>query len=275
MHTYYHRGGSGFFGGPRAGQRFVLDAEGNLTFSHTQIIYRSKGRLYSAKSRHRKYTAGLLEDVCAIPVEAYQPISPPNSRVVSSDYGAYTKTPNLSGFDGSDSLARQVLQELRTCEAILDRPHLNLATYYGCSLSADRIAGLCFKWHPESLMTFANPGHLNKSMLIGAKESQPARNQAAGFLDGIKEGIRHLHRLRIIHNDLNPANVLITEDNTPVITDFDSSTCPGTDLSRVKRTHGWYDLNVLVAQESNDLDALFELRIWLTGLSPRDYCFRE
>ncbi|KAF1346411.1 hypothetical protein EJ07DRAFT_160487 [Lizonia empirigonia] len=258
-----------------ASQRFVPDAEGNFTFSHTQIIYRSEGCFYSAKSRHRKYSAGPLEDVCVIPVEAYQPISPPNSRVVSSGYGAYTKTPNLSGFDGSDSLARQVLQELRTCKAISDRPHLNLATYYGCILSADRIAGLCFRWYPESLMTFVNPGHLNKSTLIGAEERQPARNQAAGFLSGIKEGIRHLHKLRIIHNDLNPGNVLITEDNTPVVSDFDSSSCPGTDISRVKRTHGWYDPNVLVAQESNDLDALFELRIWLTGFSPRDYRFRE
>jgi serine/threonine protein kinase len=258
-----------------ASQLFVPDANGNFTFSHTQVIYRSEGCLYSAKSRHRKYTDGVLEDVCLIPVEAYQPIAPPDVIVASDRHGTYMKTPNLSGFDGGDNLACQVLQEIRTCEAIYSSPHINLATYYGCSLVGDRIAGLCFKWYPASLLTIVNPGHLNKSMLIEAEERQSAREQAAHFLDGIEDGIRHLHELKISHNDITPANILITKDNTPVISDFDSSSCLGADISRVKRTHGWYDPTVHLAQEINDFDALFELRIWLTGLSPTEYRFKE
>lgn len=263
-----------------ASQIFVPGTDGSITFSHTKIICRLEGRFYSAKSRHRKFTVGLLEDslledVQLIPVEAYQPIAPPNSIVASKDHDVYTKTPNLSGFDGKDTLARQVLQELKTCEAMQGSLHINLATYYGCSLAEDRIAGLCFRWYPATLLTFVNPGHLNKSMLIEAEETQPARKQAAQFLSGIEEGIRHLHKLGIIHNDINPANVLITEDNTPVVSDFDSSSCPGADISYTKRTYGWYDPTVRVAQESNDFDALFELRIWLTGLSPGEYRFEK
>jgi len=258
-----------------ASQLFKPSSDGNLLFSHTQIIYRSEGRFYSAKSPYRKHSAGPLEDIRIIPPEAYQPILPPHSRIVCSNDATFTKTPNLSGFDGSDNLAYQVLQELKTCEAILDCPHINLATFYGCTITDNRIAGLCFKWYPESLMTFVNPDHLNKSTLLGSEERQPARSQAADFLGGVEEGIRHLHKLAIVHNDINPGNILITENRVPVISDFDSSSCPGADISRVKRTYGWYDPNVLVAQESNDFDALFELRVWLTGHSPSEFRFRE
>jgi hypothetical protein len=74
---------------------------------------------------------------------------------------------------------------------------------------------------------------------------------------------------------LNPNNVLITDDDIPVISDFDSSTDPGSDLTRVKRTHGWFNPDVSKAMESNDLDALKELRIWLTGSSADEYQFKE
>jgi serine/threonine protein kinase len=124
-------------------------------------------------------------------------------------------------------------------------------------------------------MKFVNPGHLKKSVLIGAEERQPAREQAARLLSGIKDGLRHLHELKIIHNDINPANILTTEDKTPVVSDFDSSSCPGANIPHSKRIHGWYDPTVCVAQESKDFEALFELRIWLTGLSPVHYLFNE
>jgi hypothetical protein len=62
---------------------------------------------------------------------------------------------------------------------------------------------------------------------------------------------------------------MITEDDTPVIIDFDSSSPPGTLLDHTKRTHGWFDPAVRVSQESNDLRALGELRVWLAGSSPK------
>lgn len=66
---------------------------------------------------------------------------------------------------------------------------------------------------------------------------------------------------------------MITADNRPVIIDFDSSSAPGTALDNTKRTYGWYDRDVLVSQESNDLDALAELRVWLAGSSPEEFRF--
>ncbi|CRK17745.1 hypothetical protein BN1708_003026 [Verticillium longisporum] len=66
---------------------------------------------------------------------------------------------------------------------------------------------------------------------------------------------------------------MITEEDIPVIIDFDSATAPGASLQNVKRTHGWFDHRIVVSQQSNDLDALAEIRTWLTGSSPYEYRF--
>lgn len=118
-----------------------------------------------------------------------------------------------------------------------------------------------------------NPGHRNKSMFILSEDRATARKQAARYLPGIEQGIRHLHSLDRIHNDITPANIMISEDDTPVIIDFDTSSAPGTELDKAKRTYGWFDPDVRVSQERNDFDALTELRVWLTGSSPAEFQF--
>ncbi|KAK3394223.1 hypothetical protein B0H63DRAFT_491736 [Podospora didyma] len=151
-----------------------------------------------------------------------------------------------------------VLNEIATCEVIKDQPHPNIATYSGCVASGGRVTGLCFKRYPETLMAKVNPGHLNKSMLIMSED----RGHPASA------------RLGIAHSDLNPANVMITEDDAPVIIDFDSSSAPGTALDKTKLTYGRFDPGVHVSRESNDIDALEEWRIWLAGSSPDEFQFK-
>ena len=137
------------------------------------------------------------------------------------------------------------------------------------------MTGLCFTRYPQSLMSMVNPGHYNKTHFISSAETRAPRARAARYLDGIEQGLRHLHALGFIHNDLNPSNIMITEEDTPVIIDFDSATIPGASVKGAKRTHGWFDRQVIVSRESNDLDALAEIRVWLTGFSPDEYRFKE
>lgn len=87
------------------------------------------------------------------------------------------------------------------------------------------------------------------------------------WLDGIRAGIQHLHSLGLIHNDINPANVMFDGDGIPVVIDFDSCRGVGEGLrgTETKRTHQWHDPRVDVALEKNDLDAWEELRVWLVG----------
>ena len=179
-------------------------------------------------------------------------------------------------FIGGVDLAGLVLQELRTCEVIRKNPHPNLATFYGCQISDDgRVSGLCFERYIENLMQKVNPHHLNKSAFIQCKETAASRKIAAGYLPRIEAGLRRLHALGIIHNDLNPTNIMIATDGRAVIVDYDTSSAPGVPLDNAKRTHGWHDPRVIMSQESNDWDAFRELRTWLTGSSPNQFQFEE
>lgn len=253
--------------------------DGGIKFIYTKVLFRRDGVIYCAKSPNKRVDSAVgadnLSDVRPIPPQAYRPLLPPGCTIALGSSDCYIKQPNLISFEGGVTLANLVLKELTACEVIRKHPHPNIATYYGCIASEGRVAGLCFKQYPENLMGKINPGHFNKSTFILSEECIAARKMATRYLSGIKEGIQHLHALGIIHNDLNPANVMITEDDTPVIIDFDTSSTPGTLLDQVKRTYGWFDPGVRVSQESNDLDALEELRVWLTGSSPEEFQFKE
>lgn len=253
--------------------------DGGLKFIHTRVLFRQNGITFCAKSPYRKIgpeiCASQLEGIEAIPAEAYRPLVPCDCTIASDPSDCYVKQPNLMSFGGGTDLANLVLQELATCEVIRRHPHPNIATYYGCLVSNGRVTGLCFKRYPENLLDKLNPGYLNKSAFILSKDRAVARKMAMRYLPGIEEGIRQLHALGFVHNDLNPANVMITEDDIPVIVDFDSSSAPGTALDKAKRTYAWFDPAVRVSRESNDLNALAELRVWLSGSSPEEFQFKE
>jgi hypothetical protein len=46
-------------------------------------------------------------------------------------------------------------------------------------------------------------------------------------------------------------------------------------LDKAKRTYGWFDPDVRVSRESNDLDSLKELRVGLTSSLLEEFQFKE
>lgn len=95
------------------------------------------------------------------------------------------------------------------------------------------------------------------------------------WFNGIEKGIQHLHYLGLVHNDINPANIMLDETGTPIIIDFDSCRLIGQDLEGVGRTYEWFDESVRISSQSNDLYDLDEMRAWLTGGPMEDFKFRE
>ena len=55
---------------------------------------------------------------------------------------------------------------------------------------------------------------------------------------GIEAGVRHMHKLGLVHNDLNPSNIMMDGDN-PVIIDCDSCKREGDELGSKAGTDGW------------------------------------
>lgn len=113
-------------------------------------------------------------------------------------------------------------------------------------------------------MERVNPSNLSKRLFALERKSGSFSVQEQRWLDQVERALRHLHSLGIAHNDLNPANIMVEEDKA-VIVDFDSCRFYETDINSVKSTYQWHDEKVTTARPLNDLDALEEIRLWLSG----------
>jgi len=90
----------------------------------------------------------------------------------------------------------------------------------------------------------------------------------------VESGIRHLHSLGLIRNDINPSNIILGDEDIPIIIDFGSCRREGESLNGVRRIYEWHDEKASRSLPKNDHDALEEIRIWL-GDSPKDFQFSE
>ncbi|EPS31263.1 hypothetical protein PDE_06218 [Penicillium oxalicum 114-2] len=133
-----------------------------------------------------------------------------------------------------------------------------------------RITGLCFVKYPYTLTQEVSPGSLTKRKLRRARQ---ATKDYSRILPGIEDGIKHLHSLGLVHNDINPSNIMLDGDRA-VFIDFGSCRKLGQSLKGVGCTYEWYDEQVQQSVFENDLNALEEIRIWL-GDDSRKFQFDE
>ncbi|KAL2783830.1 kinase-like domain-containing protein [Aspergillus keveii] len=247
-----------------------------VAFQYSRIIFQRDGLLYEGRStsRYRSKTDVKEEDLYKITAIAVENLHPDYERNFTKACNYletdewYVKRLNLSHYDlqNPDRLKGQTIEEVKTCEYLKERPHPNIAVYHGCEVKDGKITGLCFQRYGETLMERVNPMKYNKQRFpveVGGGIS-PHIEHIERWLDNIKGGILHLHSLGIIHNDINPSNIMFDGD-TPVIIDFGSCRPRGHDLGMVGRTYEWHDSSIMEAKPSNDLDALEEMRHWLSG----------
>lgn len=143
-------------------------------------------------------------------------------------------------------------------------PYPNIAVYNGCEIEEGRITGLCFQKYTESLQRRLNPGHLGKGM-FAASSQHFDHEWCSRIIKGVKDALYHLHTLGLVHNDLNPANIMLDTNESPILIDFGSTRAVGQSLEDVGRTPGWYNFDFKTAETSNDLEALTEIDAWMRG----------
>lgn len=155
-----------------------------------------------------------------------------------------------------------LFQEATIYETLIRHPHPNISKYYGCQVKDGRITGLCFAKYHETLDSRVNPGHASKELFDATK--RPLKDLKL-CLDGIANGLEHLHSLGLVHNNLYPRTIMFpsADDDTPIIIGYASCTPVGQSLEKYHRSLEWYDENVLTALPSHDTDALEELAEWL------------
>lgn len=251
---------------------------GKFQFAYVGYFVRQNGILYYGKWKHRFSTPSTLEDlesVEQVQTEDRGPEMRPEWSVYSgSPAEVHVKTPSLFAYLKGVDLEGKIRREVEGCEILKKNPHSNVAVYYGCQVTRGRVSGLVFKKYTSTLGEKVNPGHLNKRMFRSSAR-ELVEDSTRATLDGILEGIRHLHSLGLVHNDINPANIMFDGDGTLVLNDFDSCRRIGESLlgTGAGRTHEWHDEDVEVALVKNDLDAFQELKTWLVGSLDDEFLF--
>lgn len=239
-------------------QVFIQNGD-DYEFEYTSIIVHQRGKFYYARSpyRHRPDSEINLgdESLLEIPTDKIWPCWDPKLVRASQQLppNTYVKRPSLLGYNPATSskLGCQLLDEAEVCQALMAHPHPNIVKYLGCVVEGGVVKGLCFVEHSQTLAQKMKKGEpLNIDLCMA----------------GIENGVRHLHKLGFIHNDLNPSNIMMDGDD-PIIIDFDSSKREGEELGWKQGTPGWAEEGLRYADRDNDFYSLSKIRKWLPGVN--------
>ncbi|KAL8366228.1 hypothetical protein RB595_007923 [Gaeumannomyces hyphopodioides] len=185
-----------------------VEEDGELTFDHTKTTATFTPASPSARMTRPQSTppgstnAGSTWTASGCPPSLTSP--PPRIRSLNT----YFKKPRLLYYDdtpASRNLGALMLGEIEVCEVLGLNPHPNIARYPGRLTSKGKVTGLCFAKYSTTLAQRLREGN--------------AFDKHACFR-GIEAGTKHMHALSLIHNDLNPSNVMF-DGREPVIIDFD------------------------------------------------------
>ncbi|KAF3009747.1 hypothetical protein E8E13_009378 [Curvularia kusanoi] len=131
-------------------------------------------------------------------------------------------------------------QEISRCERISASQHPNLARYLGVETKKigdeDRVTRLAYRRYSMDLNEFVLMKRLLKARHV------------AFLMKGIESGMRHLHKLGLVHCDLRPMNVFVTFEKSRnkvvlkevVIGDFDASVKIGEKVSLKRASNDWW-----------------------------------
>lgn len=222
-----------------------IGKDGDIEFDHTKTIFRSGDEYFFARSplRHTHSAADLSKlSLQKIPVEDVWPHM--EARFSEAPHSlppdCYIKRPSLLFFGDSPASqqpAKQILCEVEACEVLRRHPHPNIAQYFGCLSKDCTIIGLCFKKYATTL---------DKIL-----KDKPAGFDKDNCLQGIRSGLEHMHKLGLVHNDINPRNIMM-DGETPVIIDFDSCKKQGEPLGLKGGTMRWEKEDAKFALPEND-----------------------
>jgi len=124
---------------------------------------------------------------------------------------------------------KRILKEIMRCTK-LDHP--NVVKYYGCIFTLEKpvrifngkpIVGTDNEYVSKIIMEYCEKGDLYELIKTEDIYKNVARKIRFGFVMGIARGICYLHKKRMIHRDLKPDNILISNDYEVKICDFGSS----------------------------------------------------
>lgn len=235
----------------------------DLTYSHTTIIFKKRFEYYYAKTEIRYEINDDIPldglNIEPIHIDYMWPLFPQHFTIAPNPLpiNAYVKSSSLVYYEKDIAMkfstSHLLLEEARVCEILRKNPHPNITEYLGCVVHKNRITSLCFVKYDATLATLVNQSP-HKLDQIGR----------ISLLNGIEAGVQHLHKLGLVHNDINPSNIIIDAENVPRIIDFDSCQKLGQPLGSKSGTIGCFKEGAELAQAENDHYSLSKIRDYLS-----------
>ncbi|PXF45624.1 Serine/threonine-protein kinase 16 [Gracilariopsis chorda] len=225
---------------------FTDDEDDEPVFSHSIVVYRDSGVLNIGELKSRVFTSGPIDfssiQSTRIPVnEIHPPYTEGFTKCTGHEKGeVFIKRPSLLDYTpGTADYFRDILlHEAEIGEVLRKSPHPHIASYLGCAVDDGKIVGLC--WQNYRLSLKEKMGQLSSV------------SEVKLLVNGIVQGINHIHSLGYCHNDINPSNIRFADDGKPVIIDFDSCELTGKPLHFKAGTMGWCNEETSLSLPEND-----------------------
>lgn len=223
------------------------------------ILYDDKSDFYIARASRRMWDSIHDIDISQLKISAH-PIPYGDMWPEYQEEFTLAPSPTPNGFHKkvvqlSEHRSQYLLQEIKVCEILKKHPHPNVAEYRGCMAEHGLITGLCFTAYHQTL---------SDRMY---HDTRPFNIQAC--LRQIGKGLAHLHSLRLAHNDVKPANIMLDKNDNVFIIDFNSC-CEIGSTEGVRGTPLWIDdsYNSKRARRENDYCGLRKIGEWIRDPRP-------
>ncbi|KAF8907724.1 kinase-like domain-containing protein [Gymnopilus junonius] len=151
----------------------------------------------------------------------------------------YTKMAYCQCLNGEAGI-RLIDAEIDVLEALSTNPHPNIVEYHGCIREEDYMVGICLSKYRCTL---------NELIRGQVPPDQRSPFDPDTVISGVMSGLTFLHGLGLVHDDINPHNIMLNDEGHAVIIDFDSCTHVGAESRG--GTPGW-STNPTIAQVEND-----------------------
>ncbi|KAK7431606.1 hypothetical protein QQZ08_001824 [Neonectria magnoliae] len=223
---------------------------------HRVIIFQKGKEYFHATTKDRATVAKDLDlgslNLVRIPSEdVYPKFKQGLTESSESLPNTYIREPYLTSWtqkeQGQALIADLLLEQAEVYEILKNHPHPNIREYYGCVVEDDRIIGL----------RLAKSGRPLRKKLADASLAERKM-----YYEGIENGIRHLHQLGLVHNDLKPWKILV-KGNTPIIAGFGRCKRVGEDMGRVYEASPWIVDGLKIASKETDLRSLRALEKYI------------
>ncbi|KAI5457276.1 kinase-like domain-containing protein [Mariannaea sp. PMI_226] len=215
----------------------VGDAELEFKYTSYIVVEAESGAVwYGDLPMHRDNIS--LEEAIAclarVPDESIYPhFLEKDFRVLHSYYfnadegDVHYKGPNFMAYcnkpRGTPPIGDTLLEEAKILEMLDKYPHPNIVEYIGCIVKGYKLHSIAMKKYKMTLEDRCEPE---------VRDSMKPLDKEACIRD-ISAGLEHLHQLGYAHNDINPSNIVVDENDKCIIIDFGSCMKLGSKLQEL------------------------------------------